>query len=75
MSAGNLADGLMEEEKAFVSARIGPAVMDFENTVNHEDTYSGYSGFASQSVIGKVGELAIGPVNDIKLLWEVGLSH
>jgi hypothetical protein len=68
-------DGLLEEEKAFVSARIGPSVMDFENTVSHEDTYSGYRGFACESIIGKVGELAVGPVNDIKLLWEVGLSY
>lgn len=49
--------------------------MDFENTVSHEDTYSGYRGFACESIIGKVGELAVGPVNDIKLLWEVGLSY
>jgi hypothetical protein len=45
---------------AFVSARIGPSVMDFENTVTSEDTFTGYNGFASESVIGKVGELPVG---------------
>jgi hypothetical protein len=60
---------------AFVSARIGPSVMDFENTVTSEDTFAGYNGFASESVLGKVGELTVGQVDDVTLLWEVGKSY
>ena len=51
-AAADLAIDLKEEEKAFISARIGPAVMDFENTITHEDIFNGYLGFASESVIG-----------------------
>ena len=56
----------------FVSARIGGSVLDFENTVTSEDTFNGYAGFGQESVLGKVGELAVGQSHDISLLWEVG---
>ena len=73
--AAGLQTDLKENEMAFVSARIGPSVMDFENTVTSEDTFTGYNGFASESVIGKVGELPVGQSHDITLLWEVGKSY
>jgi len=44
--AAGLQTDLKENEMAFVSARIGPSVMDFENTVTSEDTFAGYNGFA-----------------------------
>ena len=60
---------------SFVSARIGPGVMDFENTVTHEYTLTGYSGFGSESVIGKVGEIPVNTPHDVNMFWEVGKSY
>lgn len=53
----------------FVNTEIGGSKLDFEFLVDYETTFSSWY---DNRVYGEVGEMPIGPKNDIKMLWEVG---
>jgi hypothetical protein len=55
----------------FINAKVGPALLDFEDMVDNLDSFSGYS---RNSVKGQVGEIPTGQNYNISMLWEVGQS-
>jgi hypothetical protein len=63
---------LTEEDKLFINARVSGALVDFEGTVDHLTTFSGW---AKNRVRGEVGELPIGDNHTISMLWETGKAE
>ena len=70
-STQSLISGLEEDEMIFINAKVGPALLDFEDMVDNLDSFSGYS---RNSVKGQVGEIPTGQNYNISMLWEVGQS-
>ena len=65
------ASDLLSDEMAFINAKIGGALLDFEFNVDFEDTYSHYH---KNSVKGRSGDQPPSPSHDISMLWEIGNS-
>lgn len=65
------ASDLLSDEMAFVNAKIGGALLDFEFNVDFEDTYSHYH---KNSVKGRSGDQPPSAQHDISMLWEIGNS-
>jgi hypothetical protein len=55
----------------FVNTEIGGSKLDYELTVDYDDTFHSYY---DNKVIGVVGEMPIGHDKDIKMLWEIGYA-
>jgi len=68
-STTDLIDGLTEEDKPFISARIGSSLIDFEDTVDHLTVFSSH---ATNHVRGEVGDVPIGDNHKISMVWETG---
>lgn len=71
-STPNLIQGLMEEDKLFINARVSGALMDFEESVTHTTRFSNWR---KNRVRGEVGELPIADNHTISMLWETGQSE
>jgi hypothetical protein len=65
----NLLQNLQSDEMRFVNVEIGGSKLDFEGYVDSTTSWSGYS---DSRVTGQVGEMPVGPKQDISMLWEVG---
>jgi hypothetical protein len=59
-STNSLIEDLAEDEMAFINAKVGNQLIDFEETVTSEDTFSGYGGIAAVVTTGQVGEVVPG---------------
>jgi hypothetical protein len=59
-STNNLIEDLAEDEMAFINAKVGNQLIDFEETVTSEDFFSGYGGIAAVVTTGQVGEVVPG---------------
>jgi hypothetical protein len=70
-SITSLIDELEDDEMPFINAKIGESNVDFEYTVEPDDSYS--SMYKNQ-VRGQIGELPAGEIYNISMLWEVGRS-
>jgi len=56
----------------FINTKVGGSLLDFEDNVSHETTYSSYyRNFAR----GQVGELPVGESYGISMQWETGQAH
>jgi len=56
------------DEKMFINTKVGGSLLDFEEFVTHETTYSSYT---QNRARGQVGELPIGN-HDVSMMWETG---
>jgi hypothetical protein len=71
-STQSLVTDLLSDELPFINAKIGGSLVDFENTVNDETTFTGWQ--RHNKVVGKVGEQSISSDQNVTMMWEVGLS-
>lgn len=67
-----LITALKSDELPFVNAKIGGSLLDFEETVDSERTFTWAH---RDSVIGQVGELPIGRDKPVLMQWETGWAH
>jgi len=64
-----LIQDLAADEMMFINTKVGGSLLDFEDNVSHETTYSSYyRNFAR----GQVGELPVGESYGISMQWETG---
>lgn len=70
-STPGIITGLTQEQMPFVNARIGGALIDFEDSVTFE---TGFSHWNKNRVTGVVGELPIAENHTISMMWETGNS-
>ena len=61
----------MSDERQFINARIGGSLLDFEDTISSETTFST---MRRNWVRGVVGELPPNPALNISMMWETGES-
>jgi len=71
-STPNLIDDLSSDDLPIIHTKVGGSLIDFEGFVDYETTFSHYY---PNAIRGKAGEQAIGPTDDLIMLWEVGNSH
>jgi len=62
---------LTQEDMPFINARIGGALIDFEDSVTFETSFSHWN---KNRVRGEVGELPIAENHTLAMMWETGLS-
>ena len=60
---------LEDDELPFINARIGGNLIDFENRVDSNTTFSNN---ALNSVKGQIGEGSISKSQNITMMWEIG---
>jgi len=66
----NLNDNpIPEDQKPFINARIGGTLIDFDDFVTNEDSYSAYT---RNTVKGRVGDQNPSHNNSISMLWNTG---
>jgi len=68
-STMNLIQDLDSDELPFINTKVGGSLLDFEFSVDHETTYSGWSRNRAR---GQVGQLPVSSSNNITMQWEVG---
>jgi len=68
-STTSLIQDLPTDEMAFINAKVGGVLMDFENSVDFD---RGYSHYYRNNVKGRVGDQKPSASHDFSMLWEVG---
>lgn len=74
-STNSLIEELQDDEMAFINAKVGGQLIDFEETVTSEDSFNGYGGIAAVVTTGQVGEVLPGQHLEMSMLWEVGQTY
>jgi len=67
----DLIQDLEFDEMVFINTKVGGSLLDFEESVTHQTTYSSYNRNRAR---GQVGELPIGN-HGISMMWETGKAR
>jgi hypothetical protein len=70
-STMSLIKDLPTDEMAFINAKVGGVLMDFENSVDFDFSFNHYH---RNNVKGRVGDQKPSSNHDLSMLWEIGNS-
>jgi hypothetical protein len=67
----DLIGGLDDDEMPFINAKIGNALIDFEDRVTHETEFAAHS---RNKVRGRVTDQPVNETSSFSMMWETGLA-